>query len=90
MTPRRPSELPLVLIVATMGFNNQILAYFSLRCMLMLPPAGERRRSTVSHPVTISAVAKTALPKENQPVPDHVVGISSHARRGVYRYVSRS
>lgn len=83
MTPRSPSELPLVLIVATIGFSNQILAYFKLRSILMLPPAGDRSSRTVSHPVTISAVAKTTFPKENQLVLDQVVGISSHARSGV-------
>ena len=70
-------------MVATMGFKSQILANFSARLISMLPPDGERRIRTSSHPATMSATLKRILPKENQKVPGHVVGSSSQARRGV-------
>ena len=83
MTPKRPSELPRVLIVATIGFSNQILANLRLRSMLMLPPTRDRKMTTISQPVMISATAKTTFPNENQPLFGQVVGRSIHASKGV-------
>ena len=83
MTHSRPSELPRVLIVATIGLSSQILANLSARFVLMPPPAGKRNTSTISHPATTSDRAKTTLPNENHAVPPHVVGNRSQARRGV-------
>ena len=83
MTPSRPSELPLVLIVATMGFRSQILANFKALLVLMPPPAGERNTSMMSHPATMSDNANTTLPNANHAAPPHVVGRSNQASRGV-------
>ena len=85
ITPNNPSELPRVEIVATIGFNNQILANFNARGSGIEPPNGERNRRISNHPAMISAILKRILPKENQNVPPHVVGINIQARSGVYR-----
>lgn len=80
MTQSRPSLLPLVLIFATIGFNNQAQAYFSA-----FVSSAPRFFSTtsISHPAIISDAAKSALPKLNQYPPGHVVGSKSQASRGV-------
>ena len=80
MTQSRPSLLPLVLIVATIGFNSQTQAY--LNATFSLRP---RRFNTasISHPATISDAAKRTLPELNQYPPFHVVGSRIHASRGV-------
>ena len=85
ITPRRPSELPRVLMVATIGFNSQMLANFRARSVDMVFPAeGERRTRTISHPAMMSARLKITFPNENHPAePCHVVGRSIQARRGV-------
>ena len=89
MTPSNPSELPLVLIVATIGLSSQILVNFSARSIGIAPPEGDRSTRTMSHPATTSARAKSALPEENHATPGQAVGIRSQASSGVYRYVSR-
>lgn len=83
MTPSRPSELPLVLMVATMGFRSQMLANLRPRSVDMLPPAGDWRMSRRSHPATMSDSANRTLPKENQAVPGHAVGKRIQASKGV-------
>lgn len=83
ITPNNPSELPRVLIVATIGFKSQILANLRARPVVILPPSGDRRTRTMSQPAMISETAKTAFPKENHAVPGQAVGRRSHAKRGV-------
>lgn len=86
-TPSRPSELPRVLMIATIGFSSQMLA--NLRDCSMDIFFEFRRTRTISHPATISPVANSTFPNGNH-VFDQEVGRSIQARRGVYRYVSRS
>jgi L-2-hydroxyglutarate oxidase LhgO len=87
ITPNSPSELPLVLIVATIGFRSQILANFKALFVDILFELFRTR--TIKHPATMSPIAKSTLPNENH-VLDHVVGSNIQASKGVYRYVSRS
>lgn len=87
ITPSSPSELPLVLMVATMGFKSQMLANFSALSVDIF--FSLLRTNTISHPAIISPTANKTLPNENH-VLDHVVGNSIQASKGVYRYVSRS
>lgn len=92
ITPRRPSELPRVEMVMTIGFRSQTLAYLRAVSRLIgrfsFPDVVERsiRRTRYrSHPATTSEAANTTLPKENQapPRPSHVVGRSNQASSGV-------
>ena len=83
ITPNNPSELPRVLIVATIGFNSQILAYLN-RDFSLIAGNSVRRTSNKSHPVTKSAIANKTFPKENQSqFGSHAVGIKNQAKRGV-------
>lgn len=82
ITPNKPSELPLVLIVATIGFSNQMQANFRALSKGILFELCNTR--TMSHPAIMSPMAKRTLPNENH-VLDHVVGNSIQARSGVYR-----
>ncbi len=82
MTPNNPSELPRVLIVATIGFNSHMLANFNALSILIFPLC--LKTITMSHPAIISDAAKRTLPKENH-VLDQEVGNSIQASNGVYR-----
>jgi L-2-hydroxyglutarate oxidase LhgO len=82
MTPNNPSELPLVLIVATIGFRSQILANFKALSVDILFELLSTR--TIRYPATISPIAKRTLPNENH-VLDQVVGSNIQASKGVYR-----
>lgn len=91
-TPSRPSELPRVLIVATMGFSSQMAAYFlAVAGSIPFPllPAPEVRIRSISHPATRSATANTAFPDaKSAALPSgeavlHAVGRRSQASKGV-------
>lgn len=87
ITARRPSELPLVLIVATIGFNSHMLANF--RALSLDICEVDSSILKMSNPAIMSPTANKTFPKENDQL-YQAVGSSSHASRGVYLYVSRS
>lgn len=84
-TPSTPSELPLVLIVATIGLSNQIAANFrALDRSIDLA-----KTLSSSHPATKSATANNTFPElkrvasmNGSPVV-RAVGSRSQARMGV-------
>lgn len=78
-TPSNPSELPLVLIVATIGFHSQMAAKAPALSTLM--PRCFVSTLTISHPASRSASAKTTFPKEKSR--GVAVGTSIQASRGV-------
>jgi len=80
MTQSRPSLLPLVLILATIGFNSHTQAYFNA---FFSPIPCLFRRASINHPATISDTANSALPEPNQYPPGHVVGTNIQASKGV-------
>jgi len=63
-TPSSPSELPLVLIVATIGFNSQMLANFNALSSSIFLYSFKMRY--IIQPAATSPTANRTLPKENQ------------------------
>lgn len=65
MTAIRPSELPRVEIVATMGLSSQMAANpLALAALMPLWLRLMVKTLTTSHPASTSATANSTLPKE--------------------------